>query len=256
MQSANLIYYRQNIYSQFGEGGIIEEICKRLKLTRGWFVEFGAWDGKHLSNTYRLLKDASWRGVYIEGDKLRYEVLLQTCSGFSGRTFPLCAMVGYEGENKLDDLLAQTPIPQDFDLLSVDIDSYDWQVWNALKNYHPKIVIVESNASIPPSTSSIHNPPISYGASFTALVNLGLEKGYQIVCHTGNCIFVRKDLVLQLGLPADLISQPEILFNYRRHYKEKFLNWLRQVLPSKLLHKLFYLADLPRKMRRKRTSIP
>ena len=42
--------YEQNVYSQNGEDGIIGEIVKRLSIEEGYFIEFGAWDGKHLSN--------------------------------------------------------------------------------------------------------------------------------------------------------------------------------------------------------------
>lgn len=44
----------------------------------------------------------------------------------------------------MSDGLKQTDIPNDFELLSIDIDSYDYQVWKSLKVYKPKIVIIEN----------------------------------------------------------------------------------------------------------------
>ena len=71
----NLNHYAYNNFSQNGEDGIIEELNKRLRIKEqkrsNWCVEFGAWDGKHLSNTFNLIKK-SWQGVYIEGDLCRY----------------------------------------------------------------------------------------------------------------------------------------------------------------------------------------
>ena len=64
---SSLINFRKNLYSQDGEDGVIEEIFKRLSINKGTFVEFGAWDGKYLSNTFALLQK-NWAGVYIEGD--------------------------------------------------------------------------------------------------------------------------------------------------------------------------------------------
>jgi hypothetical protein len=32
-------------------------------------VEFGAWDGEYLSNTYNLAKELNFRTILIEGDK-------------------------------------------------------------------------------------------------------------------------------------------------------------------------------------------
>lgn len=40
-------------------------------------MEFGAWDGKHLSNTFALVEQGA-RAVYIEGDEGRFQDLLET----------------------------------------------------------------------------------------------------------------------------------------------------------------------------------
>jgi hypothetical protein len=248
----NLLAYRDDKYSQSGEDGIIEEICCRLGIKEGWFVEFGAWDGKHLSNTYYLLANRGWQGVLIECDPEKYKALLHTKEAYPERLYTLCAMVGFEGESRLDSLLAKTPVPQTFELLSIDIDSYDWQVWNALERYSPRIVIIESNSAIPPGISQIHNPPACYGASFTALVDLGRSKGYQLVCHTGNCFFVRDDLVPNLNLDAKLLASPELLFNYPKHYKERLIGAGRRLLPERLMQPFYSLSRRLKEAARKR----
>ena len=68
-ESIPLINFRKNIFSQNGEDGIIEEVIKRLELKDLEVCEFGAWDGKHFSNTFNLVKNFNARAVYIEGDK-------------------------------------------------------------------------------------------------------------------------------------------------------------------------------------------
>jgi hypothetical protein len=239
----NLIKYARNRYSQSGEDGIIEEIFTRLKISSGWFVEFGAWDGKYLSNTYNLLAHHGWQGVYIEGNPEKYRALLETSATFPGKVHPLCAMVGFEGDNTLDHLLARTPIPKDFALLSIDIDSYDWQVWKALQMYKPKLVIIESNCSIAPGIYSIHNPPVSEGASFTALVQLGKEKGYSLVCHTGNCFFVLNELVSSLNIEPALLATPEKQFNHAKYRKERLIVLARKLLPPGLVGAIFKYRD-------------
>ena len=74
---SNIFYrkYSKNKYSQNGEDGVIEELLKRLQIDNGWVCEFGAWDGKHLSNTFKLV-EKGFNAVYIEGDKERYKDLL------------------------------------------------------------------------------------------------------------------------------------------------------------------------------------
>lgn len=246
-----LIQFAWNRYSQNGEDGIIEELCRRLKIGAGWFVEFGAWDGKHLSNTYNLLSRGGWSGVHIEGDPQKYQTLLATQKEFPGRLFTICSMVGWEGDNRLDRLLVQTPIPRDFDLLSIDIDSYDWQVWNAVIEYRPRIVVIENNPVLLPHVMQLHDPPRYCGASFSSLVELGKNKGYTLVCHTGNCIFVRSELVATLELDSMVIQNPEKLFNYGKYRREKLLAAARKVFPLRVMN-LIYGTSLKVKRLRSR----
>ena len=123
-QSKNLIDYAFNIYSQNGEDGIIQEIIKRLDIKdskKKWVVEFGAWDGMHLSNTFNLVKQG-WKAIYIEGEKSRFNELLKTSNKYP-QIFPINAFVARDSKSKdsLDNLLKKTEIPIDFDLLSIDI---------------------------------------------------------------------------------------------------------------------------------------
>jgi len=78
-------------------------------------------------------------------------------------------MVSSKSEHidSLDNLLAQTEIPHDFDVISIDIDSNDLGVWESINNYHPKIVVIEINSSIMPGVLSRHNR-IHYGNSFSS----------------------------------------------------------------------------------------
>ena len=192
--------YRKNKYSQNGEDGIIGELLKRLDIKDGWVCEFGAWDGKHLSNTF-LLIESGFRGVFIEGDPQKFKDLEKTVTQFS-QIIPINSYVDYnDSENSLDNLLNRTEIPKDFDVLSIDIDSYDYQVWKRLKNYNTKIVIVEINSSIhTTNTLHIHEEGKYQGTGFRPMFDLGYEKGYKFVLHTGNMIFVREDLFDKIGI--------------------------------------------------------
>lgn len=205
--------YRNNEYSQNGEDGVIREIINRLDINKGQFVEFGAWDGKFLSNTFSLIRKG-WTGVYIESDKVRYEDLLKTRNEFSKQIETQCCFVNWKGNNTLDNILKDKKISNDYDLLSIDIDTYDWQVWYSCKNYVPKIVVIEINSSVFPGVKQIHQPPDTIGSSFSSMLELGKSKGYSLVCHTGNMIFVRSDLTENLGLSDMEMQYPEVLFDY------------------------------------------
>jgi hypothetical protein len=194
--------YAKNIYSQNGEDGIIFELLKRLKIYDGWVCEFGAWDGIHLSNTFNLVANMDFKGVFIEGDNDKFKDLLVTQKDYSS-IVAVNAYVDHDPKsvNTLDKILERTPIPKDFDVLSIDIDSFDYQVWESLENYQPKIVIIEINSAILPDVEDhIHTPGKYSGTAFQPMYKLGVKKGYTFVLHTGNMIFVRNDLYEKLNI--------------------------------------------------------
>ena len=53
----------------------------------------------------------------------------------------------------IEDLFPQGRVPQEFDLLSIDIDRNDYHVWEKITHYGPRVVIVEYNGGIPPTMS-------------------------------------------------------------------------------------------------------
>jgi len=184
-----------NVFSQAGEDGIIECLCQRLNFKGGWCVEFGAWDGKHLSNTRNLIINHKWAAVMVEGDEIKFEDLTKEYAS-NPDVHCRCRMVGFRPEDSscLDAVLAETPIPKEFELLSIDVDGNDWYIWESLKIYSAKIVIIEANSTIPPGKCNVAPAFSGGGASALALVELGRKKGYELVAHTGNCVFVRKEL--------------------------------------------------------------
>ena len=55
-------------FSQFEEDIFIFDLFKKKNINNGLFVEFGAWDGVHLSNC-KLLADNGWNG-FSSGEPL------------------------------------------------------------------------------------------------------------------------------------------------------------------------------------------
>jgi hypothetical protein len=106
---------------------------------------------------------------------------------------PICRFVGWEGEGTLDKILAETPIPRNFDLLSIDIDGNDWHVWKAVEEYRPSLVIVEFNPTMPTELDYVQPADFGtqIGSSLRAFDRLARSKGYELVCVTQwNAIFV------------------------------------------------------------------
>lgn len=200
------LLYRKNVYSQGGEDGVLEELLRRLPSRTNWVCEFGATDGTMYSNTFRLVKERGVNAVYIEADATSFQSLLKTAERYP-TILPFHRTVTVSGDTSLDSILGATPIPAEFDLLSIDIDSYDYQVWESVRDYRPSLVIIEINSSIlPTSPDAIHGQGSPQGTGFLPMLQLGRAKGYTLVCHTGNLIFIRNDLREHV---ADLLIRDE-----------------------------------------------
>ncbi|MDJ0741057.1 MAG: hypothetical protein QNJ91_15180 [Gammaproteobacteria bacterium] len=191
-----LLRYAEDRHSQSGEDGILAKMLQIVPETTGWCVEFGAWDGKHKSNTYELIDKRSYNAVLIEGSAERF-VDLQTTFAGNERVHPVNAFVGFEPDDNLDTLLRRTPIPNRFDILSIDIDGNDYHVWEAITEYQASIVLIEYNPTIPSAVDFVQPRDMgcNQGNSIKSVVELGERKGYELVCVTAlNCIFVRKEI--------------------------------------------------------------
>ncbi len=195
----NLSSYARNVYSQNGEDGIIQEACARLNITKGYFVEFGAWDGKYLSNTYNLYENYGWSGCYIEGDQARFHTLSKNID--PEKILAINCFVSIDGENTLDKILKRNGIDRHLDILSIDIDSDDLAVWASIKDYRSKIVVIEYNPTIPNACEFVQAPGVQIGNAPLSIIKLGAAKGYWPFAVTDtNLLFVQKELFDQLRL--------------------------------------------------------
>lgn len=206
--------FKKNIYSQNGEDGVLSEILKRLSLnTKNHLcVEFGAWDGKHLSNTFNLVK-LGWDAIYIEGDPVKFKDLIDTANEYPKIKAINCQVESDpDSEASLNSILLRNNVDSNFDLLSIDVDSFDLDIWESLSNFQPKIVVIEINSSVPPGVLQRHSFN-RQGNSFSSTLEVAKVKGYSLVCHTGNLIFVKNSYVTKLFVHERFFLYPELLFD-------------------------------------------
>ena len=229
--------YKKNFFSQNGEDGVLLEILNRLNLLHkknNWCCEFGAWDGKHGSNTFNLIKKYNFNAVYIEGDKKKFSLLKKLKKKYLRIVcFNKYISQKKNSPNLLDKILLKTKIKKNFEILSIDIDSYDLAVWDSVKKYKPIIVIIEINSGLKPGVYQTHTES-KQGNSFSSTLKLAKKKGYNLVTHTGNCIFIKKNLSKKIHLPDLLIKYPNKLFDYSwLNKKENFFKILiKNILPN------------------------
>lgn len=191
-----LLKFKQNISSQCGEDGIIEQVFKVIEPVSHYFVEFGAWDGKHLSNCYNLASNKDWHGAFIEGNAKKFDDLL-AIHGSNEKIQCINSFVEIDGDNKLDSILQNAGAPANIDLISIDVDGLDWFIWASLEAFRPQLIVIEFNPTIPNDVSFVQakDSSISHGCSLLSLVELGKSKGYELICCTAwNAFFVPKEL--------------------------------------------------------------
>jgi hypothetical protein len=201
-----LLRYARNAFSQNGEDGIVAEILRRLNIDRGLAFECGAWDGMHLSNTYALsLGSPGFKVIAVEGDRDRYADLLRTADRNSN-IIPVNAWLSKD-EDTIGDILKKHDATE-LVIMSIDIDSHDYQAWKNLSpDIRPLVVVIEINSSFPPGIEKVY--PEIEGSTFTSTLKLGRSKGYTLVAHTGNMIFVRDDVVERVNVD---VSDPDSMF--------------------------------------------
>jgi len=190
---------KPNSTSQDGEDVVLEEILRIINSSLSEervVIEFGAWDGKHLSNSWNLINKHGYRGLLIEADHTKYQELEANFEKNSS-VQTLCRLVSFEGENALENILLNEAvnIPKSFDVLIIDVDGNDYWIWESLKEFLPKVVCIEFNPTIPNHVIFVQDRDmtVQQGSSIRALVELGKAKGYELVSTSlFNAFFVQK----------------------------------------------------------------
>jgi hypothetical protein len=176
--------FKRDVFSQRGEDGVIDYFLKKMGIDTGYFVEFGAWDGKHLSNCANLV-EGGWSGCFIEGDGERFRELVSNIEG-NNRVKPVNRFITPKGRDSLDCVLAEIGAPRDIAILSIDIDGCDYAVWENLTVFAPRLVVVEYNPTIPANVIHIQDEhdQACFGSSLAAFWELGQKKGYKLIAST------------------------------------------------------------------------
>ena len=114
------------------------------------------------------------------------------CFSFPGvRDIPVYIIIHLYIAQQLGMIFIRVAGIQAIDLLSIDIDSDDYAVWQSVTDYRPAVVIIEYNPTIPFDVRYVNPRGRNHGNSALALVELGREKGYDLVAGTrANLVFV------------------------------------------------------------------
>ena len=200
LSTGSLTSRELRVFSQNGEDGIVAELIHRVGAGPRWFVEFGI-EGGVEGNCVALAQVFGWSGLFLEADPADFARLARRYSG-NPRVHTHSALVT---PDNVEALLAAADVPTEFSILSIDVDGNDYWIWEAIRRYRPRVVIIEYNSHLPFAARLVQplddrrvwQETDNYGASLAALESLGRTKGYRLV-HTDltgvNAFFVRADL--------------------------------------------------------------
>lgn len=170
-------------YSQYGEEGYLKFILKNIGIKSKYVVDIGANNGTYLSNT-KLFRNEGWKSILIDGQQ-----------------FPGIHQ-HYVSADNIVEILNSYRCPNEFDLLSIDIDGQDyWVLRELLREFRPRLIISEYNSEFTDSRTIEYDPNFvfkatdHYGYTFEAGLKLADEFGYRVIFQNSNLnmYYLRKD---------------------------------------------------------------
>jgi hypothetical protein len=192
------------VFSQFGDDGIIQYLVHLLAPLDRRFIEFGVEDYSE-SNTRFLLVNDGWRGLVLDGSEDHIEHVRR--QDYCWR-HDLTAVRAFVDRENVNGLFREHGFEGEIGLLSVDIDGNDYWVWEAIDAVAPGVVVCEYNAVLGATRAvtipydprfertRAHASNLYWGASLKALCTLADRKGLAFVGANSagnNAYFVRRD---------------------------------------------------------------
>ncbi|WP_192924993.1 hypothetical protein [Sodalinema gerasimenkoae] len=231
--------YEFQVFSQWGEDGIIQYLVKNLNITNKKFVEFGVENYKE-SNTRFLLLHGNWSGLVMDGSAERISQIYAD---------PICwqhdlkALHAFVTRENINHLLSSQNVTGNIGLLSIDVDGNDYWIWNSINVVDPDIVVIEYNSrfgsekavTVPYNPefmrTKAHHSNIYFGASLKALWLLGQEKGYALVGsnRAGNNAFFVKETLRPSWMKSLTVEEGYVASKFRESRdsqgKLAYLSW-------------------------------
>jgi len=199
MDEINLEPFEQRIFSQNGEDGVTMKLIELLygnDVKGGYYVEFGVENGVEC-NTRILREKYDWKGLQMDGSHENKEINLQK---------------EFITKDNVLELFAKHDVPENINLLSVDIDYNDFYCLKKILSKHTcDIIICEYNATHLPNEDKIviynerqiWDKSNYFGASLLSLKKLGQYFNYTLVyCDTKgvNCFLVNDEIIKTMKL--------------------------------------------------------
>lgn len=235
-----LCRYGKRVFCQSDEDGLTIEVCKRIGINRGSFIELGV--GSGIENNSLVLLSMGFSGAWIGGENLAFEIPKN-----SQRLHYQKAWITLDNISALIKKSLDFIDKPDLDVLSIDLDGNDYYFLNHIlsNGLLPKVVICEINGMFPPPIKFTVEYNASHewlrddyqGASLALMSELLTSFGYKlIVCNgaTGvNAFFVLNEFAeLFPETPSDIeeIYVEPLHINYTGSTFPRSLDTISQIL--------------------------
>jgi hypothetical protein len=206
---------------------IILDMCKHQIPMSNIAINIGASDGVTLDMLYKLYIDQSYGGLCIEGHHPNMSALR---SNIPDKVDKLCT---YVTPNNILPLIEKY---SDIDIISIDIDSYDYLILEKVITKYPKVIVIELNENIPPGITyyakygenydyGIHDRYQLFGCSLDAVTQLGNQYGYKLLkMEWNNAVLIQSQYTNLFDIPS---SNKEAYSQgyYNREHRQAVFFW-------------------------------
>tara|TARA_R110000824_G_scaffold158320_3_gene332129 strand:+ start:1236 stop:2144 length:909 start_codon:yes stop_codon:yes gene_type:complete len=205
---------------------IIEEIFHRIGIEKGFFVEFGAWDGVFGSNTRKLFL-SGWNGILIEPDDKRFSNLQNNYRNDEG-VITLKSFIDLK-DNLFDDVVGKF-VTDKINFCSIDIDGLDVEVFETIKIHLPDVVCIEGGQMLNPIRKSRLPPDVAkhnIQQSLYVMNEIFQSRGYKLLCTYQDSFFIKEEYYHLFNVKEDIFElYLDGILSYPR------LPWIQQQLNS------------------------
>ena len=202
------------VYSQFGEDGIIQWLIHNVAIEQKTFIEFGVEDYSE-SNTRFLLMNNNWSGLVMDGS---YENMERLKNWKYFWKYDLTAVAAFITKENINKLITDAGYRGDIGILSIDLDGNDYWILKTIDCVSPRILICEYNniygneqmVSVPYDEkffrTEAHYSNLYWGASLPAFCDWAEKNNYYFMGSNSagnNAFFVRKDCIMTDMIPQN-----------------------------------------------------
>src|SRR5688572_5152319 len=124
------------VFSQWGDDGIIQYLINKIEITNKIFVEFGV-ENYRESNTRFLLINNNWSGLVIDGSKDNIDYIKKDTVTWAYDLHSKCSFITKENINQIISGFLEKGYEKEIGILSIDIDGNDYWIWKEISVVNP-----------------------------------------------------------------------------------------------------------------------